>query len=1274
MSTKKYTSIANIKDEWLTNIAPNYLEFDNVNNYQSGIFGYVNEIMANTTEDTFNAVNIARREFYPTTAQNKQSLYKMATLQRIGLPMTTPGSTKAVFLIPVKDVIEASSYNDGIYTCYIDNSLAILADDIPFIIDYPIIIISKKSGSSWIHTSHYDISILNSLDNSSSKYIMNKTIIENGVEYLLLSVILRQASVQNITQVITKDNTLDTSTLDFTFDGDLANFEVFYTQVSGGTEIQLKKILYGSATPSTPFCSYQIINDNTIRLYFVANSYFTPEFNSEIRVAVYTSLGNSGNFESFKGSLTCIPNSITHPENNTMLITGLINGACTGGLDKATTDEFRQKIINAYSTNNTITTSNDLQVYFDNLSASVSANAKNNRIMFRKKRDDALIRLFGAYCMIKDSSNNVVPTNTLDIKFKRSWLSSDLGANRLFIKPGTLFEYGPNSSSVNYTAVPVDSSELSLMNDLDVYDNNSAILYKFIYADNQFVAIGSNGSILSSTNGTTWTKRVSNISNHLRGIAYGNGKYVVVGAGGTILTSTNGVLWTAATSNVDTYLYDVAYNDGYFIAVGESATMLSSTDGTTWTQIIIRNQLPTIAAKVLRSIAYGGTSSKYWHAVGDDGVIIGFKVTSTPADINVATNWKLFGSESHGDTLNKIIYADSKFICVGSDGALISKNPDDTLVWTNATGFTSYILNDIAYVNNLYIVCGYNGLIMTSTDLITWVNRTSGSLNNLNAIGSANSIFIAIGDSGTILNSSDGLIWGPKPLRFLFTNPFLIAVNINPNIIGHYLNSIDSSRSISYTYVNDNTLTQFIASGMKIKRNALIGENFYKFSLFLTPASDLDATTIVSVNDPALPANQIRATKNGMVSKIYFKNKNVVALITYNDGTTTEIAVSSYINYADNAFTYSTGYTLNFNAGESFVANDILAVKKVTDLGKLRAVGNFKDVLYDNNMYIPFCIEDYNAENNYYEIDAYLSTDDVMTLDAKLLVTHGIFRTDASENDNVTIPMNKLDLDVHIFYNNDDINYTHKYSSFEYVKNYTLTNTYTNAEANDLDKISLIQQIDFIRNVMTFDTSLSETDYTINITEIPMAQASWCKIESNFNYLISTMYQNYLNLYETYFLLENNFGIDLKFYNTYGKSRFFKVGIKDDVEILDNINCSFSLGVYLTSLSSTEIFITKFKEFIKEYIESANYINNNGQSIYILNMISEAKAEFPEIGYIEYYGFNSYNYKYQKIEGVSDSQISSAALRKYIPEFLNIRSIYNGTSYTPKINVVLLES
>jgi hypothetical protein len=45
-----------------------------------------------------------------------------------------------------------------------------------------------------------------------------------------------------------------------------------------------------------------------------------------------------------------------------------------------------------------------------------------------------------------------------------------------------------------------------------------------------------------------WTERASGTSNWLNGVTYGNGLFVAVGEDGTILTSPDGVTWTQRTS------------------------------------------------------------------------------------------------------------------------------------------------------------------------------------------------------------------------------------------------------------------------------------------------------------------------------------------------------------------------------------------------------------------------------------------------------------------------------------------------------------------------------------------------------------------------------------------------------------------------------------------------------------------------------------------------------------------------------------------------------
>jgi len=73
--------------------------------------------------------------------------------------------------------------------------------------------------------------------------------------------------------------------------------------------------------------------------------------------------------------------------------------------------------------------------------------------------------------------------------------------------------------------------------------------------------VGWSGTILTSSDGTTWTSKTSGTSQDLWGVTYGNSSFVTVGESGTILTSSDATTWTSRTSGTSETFRRVFYKE-----------------------------------------------------------------------------------------------------------------------------------------------------------------------------------------------------------------------------------------------------------------------------------------------------------------------------------------------------------------------------------------------------------------------------------------------------------------------------------------------------------------------------------------------------------------------------------------------------------------------------------------------------------------------------------------------------------------------------------------
>ena len=1169
-NTPDYTNLANIKEYWKNNIAPNYFSFDDVNNYNVGIFGYINEVMGNTVEDSFNAVAIARREFYPITAQYVNSLYAMATLQTIDVPLTKPAVCSCALIIPEEDFLRYAKVplndnntNVGYKVYYIDDCLKIMCGDIPFMLDFPIKITaysikteSPAAGSinndmsnpvsEWIYTARYEKeNRKNSLSNNNIDiYIPTKIITDNNRNFIVLFISeIRQVEMVEISNTIIKDSILDSVTIDVDFDGDLANFEVFYKE--NDTEVQLEKVIMNGSKPdNAKYVQYEFITPNKIRLFFEYNPLFPVMFNSEIITKIYTSLGADGNFNMFVDDAQGTSNSEKYPYNNDTLFFGRINGSAIGGKDREITEEFRNMVIKAYNTNNTITTSNDLQMFFDD----IGHNIDNVKVLFKKRRDDPLVRIYGAYTVMRDAYNNIIPTNTLRFKMKASELysliygESDSGTlashNPIVIKAGTMFRYQtPEEYNSNITNV------LTIGNS-DVYN----------------------------------------------------------------------------TSNIPYLGYLDIYNS-----------------------VIIKN------------------------------------------DIN----------------------------------------------------------NDSYETVNDYI--GYD-------------------------------------------EESGEVIYEPKTVdKFRFITPFLININKNPNLVAYYLNSVNETYPIEYTYINDNVKIQFMCSALSLYRNAVVGSDFYTFRAVITPLSEelIDSKKIaVYINETAGIGNGTstnandynidieiddateeliygeiigikygsytytrRSDENNVtspnrfgvyyVAELHLKNKIDGSFTVRNLQIPASNSMSTFGTESSDElvpFDSITGYKLSYTIGDRFYAGDTIGVWRPTDLGNLVILLDLNDGsidrLKDKNMFIPMTVQDIIESNNVksYVLEGYLATDDSITADECFIYGDGVFTEDTNncivrasqkytEDERAAsfqLRMKNITAKMYLLIKDKITDTTttsqtslpssstikHAYENIGNFNNFTLVNMYTTKSDKTLtfieslkhirstvlikpslkqssDPVDIVidddnvEQIDVTNNIIPMTPDEEGYDETIIIDEIPLVSAYWTKYPENYKYFLAKYNLILDNLNKAYYNLENNFTIDAKFYNTYGKARFYVWGNKEDeLSKLDNVRISLRFGISINTVANTENFKDEFRNFVQAYVESTDGITVTGKNLYIMNLINALKVEFEEIDYIEYYGLNSYNHTAQRIEGPN---LNTYIDDNFIPEYLNFKIIMNenGTEY-PDISITIL--
>lgn len=233
---------------------------------------------------------------------------------------------------------------------------------------------------------------------------------------------------------------------------------------------------------------------------------------------------------------------------------------------------------------------------------------------------------------------------------------------------------------------------------------------------------GSTGYIASSTDGQTWTNRVTSGIASLWSVSYENGRFVAGGDTGDIALSEDGISWTKYESGSSYSVEGVGYIDGAYYLFNNYGNIGASYDGQTYSPVYLGN----VAKKCINAVMVNNKLIAFMSGSTDVT-----KLTSTDGFSWTAESVSISGSPT-SVLPARTCYADGLIVSSGFwyDGAtykpLTITSTDFGLTQTVniIESLSGHRFFDMACGLGVFVAVGQTNIIAWSADGVTWTEVT----------------------------------------------------------------------------------------------------------------------------------------------------------------------------------------------------------------------------------------------------------------------------------------------------------------------------------------------------------------------------------------------------------------------------------------------------------------------------------------------------------------------------------------------------------------------
>lgn len=351
--------------------------------------------------------------------------------------------------------------------------------------------------------------------------------------------------------------------------------------------------------------------------------------------------------------------------------------------------------------------------------------------------------------------------------------------------------------------------------------------------------------------------------------------------------------------------------------------------------------------------------------------------------------------------------------------------------------------------------------------------------------------------------------------------------------------------------------------------------------------------------------------------------------------------------------TYKITITMEQNVNNDFGLIETDTVGNITKC-KIYVYG----VVYKDDKpyrYLPGILKMFDDKNYKYSFEMDFKSNDVIDRNSNITITSGMHNIKSGEELTSYVAGN---IDFKFFVLADlDKDYGRNYGDvenlFPKINGYSLCNVYGIATGLDV-------YYDYSDLVSSYTTISENPDksFTFYIKKMPLVRYTWFNTEERVKAFLDTIEDNRIYIEDALVLLSDSFGIDFKFFNTYGPSLLYSIDNNGDLNRV-NMNLTFEVKFVM---DSDKYIVDDITADIKGYLEDINEIND----LHMPNLITFITNKYRNrLVYFKFLDLNGYGPVEQSIYREDIDEFVEATT---VPEFLNVDT---KTDNEPNIKYII---